>query len=156
MNILRYISFSKIVLDFSFTNFFCCFQLWKIGPLGQGEVRQGSRRSVSGVNEKCAWGQGKVRQGSRRRASAEYHTFSESTSPWRLMHFSLTPVALLLHPRRTYPWPLTHFSLTTDELLLDLEGLFFRVENNKKMVKEKFKIVFENVLYLIIFIRFSG
>ena len=45
-------------------------------PPGQGEVRQGSRRSASGAKTKCAGGQGKVRHGSRGSASAEYHTFS--------------------------------------------------------------------------------
>ena len=84
-------------------------------------------RSASGVEEKCAGGQGKVRQGSRRSASAEYHTFSGSTSNWPSMHFSLTPDALLFDLRRTSPWPLSHFSLTPNTLLLDLEGLFFRV-----------------------------
>ena len=67
-------------MDFSFTNFLL-FSTLKKSPSGQGEVRQGSRRSASGVKEKCAGGQGQVRQGSRRSALAEYHTFSGSTSP---------------------------------------------------------------------------
>ena len=78
MNILRYIAFSKIFFDFSFTNFLL---FSKISPPGQGEVHQGSSRSVSGVKEKCAGGQGKVRQGSMRSASAKYHIFKGSTSP---------------------------------------------------------------------------
>ena len=36
---------------------------------GQGEMRQGSRKSASGVKEKCVRGQGEVRRGSRRSAS---------------------------------------------------------------------------------------
>ena len=126
---LRYIAFSKLFWIFLSPFYFC----WKISPPGQGEVRQGSRRSASGVKEKCAGGQAKVRQGSRRSALAENHTFSGSTSPWPPMHFSLTPDALLLDPRRTCIWPLTHFSLTLDALLLDLEGLFFRAEKAKKL-----------------------
>ena len=50
---------------------------------GQGEVRQGSRKSASvvkgkyvGVKEKCVRGQGEVHQGSRRSASAERVVFS--------------------------------------------------------------------------------
>ena len=56
---------------------------------GQGEVRQGSRKSVSGVKEKNVGGQGEVRQGckesvvqgevhqgSRRSVSAECVVFS--------------------------------------------------------------------------------
>ena len=119
-------------------------------------MRQGSRRSASGVKEKRAGGQGKVRQGSRRSASAEYHTFIGSTSPWPPMHFSLTPDALLLDPRGTYPRPLTHFSLTPDTLFLDLEGLFFRAEKSKTMVNKKSKIILENDICIKIFIRFSG
>ena len=38
---------------------------------GQGKVRQGSWRSVSGVKEKCVRGQGEVHCGSRRSASAK-------------------------------------------------------------------------------------
>ena len=107
-----------------------------------------SRRSASGVKEKCAWSQGKVRQGSRGSASAEYHTFSWSTSTWTLMHFSLTPDALLHDPQRTSPWPLTHFFLTPDALLLNLEGLFFIVEKKQKKVKEKSKkIISENAIH---------
>ena len=68
MNILRYIAFSKIIFDFSFT-FFWFFQLSKISPPGEGEVCQRSRRSASGIKEKCVGGQGEVRQGSRKSAS---------------------------------------------------------------------------------------
>ena len=74
MNILRYIAFSKIILDFSFT-IFLLFSTLKNKPSrsrrsasgvkekcvrGQGEVRRGSRRSASGVKEKCIGGQGEV------------------------------------------------------------------------------------------------
>ena len=67
MNILKYIAFSNIILDFLFI-FFCFFQLRKISPPGQGEVCQELRRSASGVKEKCVGGQGEVRQGSRKSA----------------------------------------------------------------------------------------
>ena len=49
----------------------------------------------------------------------------------QLKHFSLTPGALFLDPRRTSPGPLTHLSWTPDALLLDLEGLFIRVEKKE-------------------------
>ena len=115
-NILRHISFSKIIMDFSFT-FFLLFSTLKKSPPGQGEVRQGSRKSVSGVKEKCVRGQGEVHRGLRRSASAECVIFNWSTSRWPLTHFSLTPA---------------NFSLTPDALLLDLEGLFFKVEKENK------------------------
>ena len=102
MNILRYIAFSKIFLIFCSPSF-CFLQLWKISPPGQEEVSQGSRKSASGVKEKCVVRQGKVCQGSRRSAWAEYHTFSRSIFPWPPMPFSLTPDSLLLDPRRTSP-----------------------------------------------------
>ena len=146
MNILRYIAFSKIILDFSFPIFLSFFQLWKISPPGQGEVRQGSRRSATGVKKKCARGPGKVHQGSRKIASAEYHVQQKQ--------FSLIPDALLLDSWRTFSWPLTYFSLFHDTLLLDLEGIFFRVEKSNK--KKWNKNPFFYVLYLKIFIRFSG
>ena len=147
MNILGSIAFSKIIGDFSF-NFFCFFQLWKISPPGQGEVRQGSRKIASGVKEKC--------QGSRRSALGVKEKCFHWMCGIQLKHFSLTPDTLFLDPRRTSPWPLTHFSLTPDALLLDLEGLFFIIENSKKLAEEKSKIIFENALYLKIFLRFSG
>ena len=52
-----------------FVYHFFFFQLLKIDPPGQGEVRQGSRKIASGVNDKCAGGKGEVRHGSRRSAS---------------------------------------------------------------------------------------
>ena len=113
-----------------------------ISPLGQGEVCQGSRRSASGVKEKCAGVQGKVCHGSRESASAEYHTFRGSTSPLPPMHFSLTPDTLFLDPQCTSPWPLTHFSLTPDTFLLVLEGLFFRVEKTQKRWRKKIQNYF--------------
>ena len=61
---------------------------------GQREVRQGSRRSASGVKEKYVGGQGKLFQGLRIIASASYNTFTTSISSPQ-MHFSLTPDALL-------------------------------------------------------------
>ena len=119
MNILRYIAFPKIILDFSFTIFFWLFQLWKLSPPAQGEVRHGSRRSASGgkekcagVKEKCIRGQGEVLQvNTTQWAEAllfdpdelfldPWHIF-----PWLPTHFSLTPNSLLLDPRRTSPWP---------------------------------------------------
>ena len=60
MNILRYIVFSKIILYFSLTNFLL-FSTLKKKP-------SRSRRSASGVREKCIRGQGEVRKGSRRNA----------------------------------------------------------------------------------------
>ena len=45
------------------------FSTLKKSPPGQGEVRQGSRRSASVVKEKCVGGQGEVCQGSRESAS---------------------------------------------------------------------------------------
>ena len=65
MNILRYIVFSKIILDFLFT-FFLFFSALKKSPPGEGEVHQGSRKSALGVKEKCVGGQGEVHKGSRR------------------------------------------------------------------------------------------
>ena len=59
MNILRYIAFLEVILDFSFTMFFLLFST----PAYQGEVRQGSRKSVSGVKEKCVRGEVEVHQG---------------------------------------------------------------------------------------------
>ena len=146
MNISRYIAFSKIILDFSFT-FFWFFQLQKTSPPGQGEVRQGSRTSASGVKEKWAGGQGKVRQGLRRSALAEYHIFNWITSPWPLTHFSLTPNAIILEPWRTFPWPLTHFSFTW-------RAFFSELKKAKK--KWKLKIHFFKNAILKIFMRFSG
>ena len=107
MCIFKIYSIFKTFLEIPFTIFFCCFQLWKISPPGQGEVRQESRRSKSGVNEKCTRGQGKVRQESMRSASADYHTFMGCTSPWPLTQVSLTPDALLLDAWCTSAWPLT-------------------------------------------------
>ena len=78
----------------------------------QGKVRQGPGISALVVTEKCVRGQGELHQGSRRSASLECVVFSWSTSPWPLTYFSLTSGALLLDPWRTSPWPLTHFSLT--------------------------------------------
>ena len=146
MIILRYKVFSKIIMIFLFT-IFCFFPLWKISPPGQGEVRQR-------VKEKCIRSQGEVlplnvwysaeevRQGSRRSASGVREKCFRWMCGIQLKHFFLTPDALFLDPRRTSPWPLMHFSLTPDALLLDLEGLFFRFENSKKLVKEKSKIIF--------------
>ena len=84
MNIVRYIEFSKIILDFSFTIFFVAFfnsekkalQVKENCVRGLGKVRQGSRRSASGVKEKCVRGQGEVHGGSRRSASADCVVFS--------------------------------------------------------------------------------
>ena len=73
MNILRYIAFSKIIFNFPFTLYWL-FSTLKKKPSrsrrsasgvrekcirGQGEVRQNLRRSALGVKEKCAGGQGK-------------------------------------------------------------------------------------------------
>ena len=83
MNILRYIAFSKLILDFLFTFFFAFFisekkpsrsRITASGVKekcvrGQGKVRQGSRTSALGVKEKCVRGQGEVHRGSRRSAS---------------------------------------------------------------------------------------
>ena len=68
----------------------------------------------------------------------------------------MTPDTLFLDPRCTSPLPMMHFSLTPDALLLDLKGLISRVEKSKKQMKEKLKIIFENSIYLKIFLRFIG
>ena len=126
MIISRYIAFSKIIFDFSFT-IFLLFTTLKNKP-------SRSRRSMSRVKEKCVrgqgevrWSQGKVRQGWRGSASAEYHTFSGNTSPWPPMHFSLTP----------------------DALLLDLEGLFSRVEKSNKQKWKKNPKLLLKTLYIL-------
>ena len=149
MNILRYIAFSKIILDFFFTFFFAVLTL-KNKP-------SRSRRSESGVKEKCIRGEGEVHQGSRTSAlgvKEKCVRVKEKCFSWipyiQQKHFSLTPDTLLLDPWRTSIWPVTHFSLTPDSLLLELEGLFFRVKKQKKNVNWKFKIIFENaILYIL-------
>ena len=50
-------------------------------------------------------------------------------------------------PWHTSPWPLMHFSLTW-------RTYFSELKKSKQIVKEKYKIIFENALYLKIFIRF--
>ena len=69
MNILRCIAFSKAILDFLFNIFFAFLNSEKLALQvkekcirGQGEVRQGPRRSAPGVKEKCVRGQGEVLQ----------------------------------------------------------------------------------------------
>ena len=103
--------FSKIIFVFSFTNFLQFLTL-KNKP-------SRSRRSASGVREKCVRGQEEVRRGSRKSASG----VKEKCISWiphiQRRHFSLTPDALLLDPWRTSPWPPTHLSLTPDVLFLD-------------------------------------
>ena len=59
-----------------FVYHFLFFFTLKISPPGQGEVCQGSRKSASGVKDKCVGGQGEVRQGSMRSTSAECVVFS--------------------------------------------------------------------------------
>ena len=142
MNIKDIKWFQKIILDFSFI-IFCFFQLWKISPPGQGEVRQGSRKSASGVKEKCVGvkekcigGQGEVLP-----LNVWYSAEALLIDPWHT--FSLTPGALLLDPWRTSLWPLTHFSLT------------WRANfSNRKKATKKCETKIQN--YLNIFIRFSG
>ena len=82
MNILRYIFFCFCFFMDFFFSFFLLFSTLKMSPPGQGEVRQWSRKSASGVKEKCAGvkencvrGQGEVHQGSRKSASAECVVF---------------------------------------------------------------------------------
>ena len=100
-------------------------------------MHQGSRRSASGVKEKCAGGNWNVRQGSRTSASAEYQTFSGSTSPWPSMHFSLTPDALFLDPRRTYPWPWCTFPWPMTHISLTWRTYFSELKKAKKNCKLK-------------------
>ena len=73
---------------FFFHHFFDFFKLQKRNPPGQGEVSQGSRRSASGVKEKCAGVQEKVCQG-------QGEVLQLNTTP--------SVEALLLDPRCTSP-----------------------------------------------------
>ena len=146
MNILRYSVFTNY-FGFFFHNFFD-FLTPKNKP-------SRSRRSVSGIKEKCVRGQGEVRRGSRKSASRVKEKCFRWIPHIQLKHFSLTPDALFLDPwrtfswpRRTYPWPLAHFSLTPDALILYLEGLFSELKKEEKMVKEKSKIIFESARYI--------
>ena len=163
MHLLRYIAFSKIILNFSFTNFFL-FSTLKNKPSrsrrsasgvkekcvrGQPEVRRGSRRSAPGVKEKCVRGQGDVLQLNTPHLAKALLLDARCTSPWPLLHFSFTPDALILDPWRTFPWPLTHFFLTW-------KAYFSELEKAKKSVYKKFKIIFENAINLKLIIHFSG
>ena len=101
---LRIYSIFKNNFGFFFYHSFA-FSTQKNKPPGQGEVRQGLRRSASGVKEKCVGGKGEVHWRSSRSSSAEFVVFCWSTSPWPLTHFSLTPGALLLDPWHMSPSP---------------------------------------------------
>ena len=139
MNILRCKAFEEKKIS---RNFFCCFfQFWIIGPPGQGEVRQGSRRSASGVKEKCVSGQGKVRQGQGEVLHLNTTHSAEAllldfwcTFPWPLTNFSLTLDALLLDPWRTFPRPLMHFSLTWRAYLSELK----KAKNKERKIQNYF------------------
>ena len=127
MNILRIISFSKKNWIFFLKPFFGFFKLWQMSPPGQGEVRQESRKSASGVKkkcvggkEKCVRGQGEVHQGSRKVLLLNVWYSAEALLLDPMMPLSLTPDKLLLDPWRTSPWPLTHFSLTWRAYFLEL------------------------------------
>ena len=95
----KYLTFSPTTFGLSF--------LWKISPTGHGEMRQWSRRSASGVKEKCVWGKGEMFP-----LNVWYSAEALLLDQWQSFplpqtQFSFTPDTLLLDPQRTSPWPLT-------------------------------------------------
>ena len=147
MKILRYIAFSKIIFDISVTNCLL-FSTLKNKP-------SRSRRSASGVKEKCVRGQREVRWESRKNVSWAKEKFigvKEKCFRWmcgiQLKHFSLTPDALfldpgalLLAPWRTSPWPLMHFSLSW-------RAYFSELKKSNKLWKKNSKLILE-MLYIL-------
>ena len=150
-----YSIFNKKITIF-ISQFFLLFSTLKNKP-------SRSRRSASGVKEKCVRGQGEVRRGSRKSASGvkekcfswithiQRKHFSLTpdallldpwcTSPWALTHLFLTPDALFLDPWRTFPWSLTHFSLTW-------RAYFSELKKAKKWWEKSSKL-FLKTLYIL-------